>query len=450
MNTDNRGATLLEVIVAVVLLGIVTVAGMNAFGVARQTNNIANKYLQAENLATTILEESHNLDFDYLSSGADSWYLNPSSTECVIHIPDNMSTTNSWVLSSSDENSDSAIDKINLTLDDISGNKVRYNVELSLSDISYDDNYNQRQFVKLDTISSDNTSIIDSVGATNIYSIDGSDFIYGYNTDDLKYFVQNSSNSYDNQVIDHFSELNMAYVTYKWREECSRIDAFNEAHKDEGIVIDYPILGEEPYAPVSEDVIKAHLSKTTVVTVNTNSMFTFVNAKLKYDLVQNTGSGWVPIIEDENNMSNTSRTKEYTVVYVELSDDWYSEEIVVNNGTDAFNSTEFNLYIVKQPFNSDGEAIQSIGYVDAENSVPLYIANKTTVNSFNPSKGITIYTNTNLTLSSAGIADSVNKLFTDKMHLLYDKYTRLFDVSIVVRDDYGNALFSKKITNALK
>ena len=80
MKTDNRGATLLEVIVATVLLGIMVVAGMNAFGVARQTNNISNKYLQAENLATTILEESANLDFDYLSSGADIWYLDPSST----------------------------------------------------------------------------------------------------------------------------------------------------------------------------------------------------------------------------------------------------------------------------------------------------------------------------------------------------------------------------------
>ena len=52
--------------------------------------------------------------------------------------------------------------------------------------------------------------------------------------------------------------------------------------------------------------------------------------------------------------------------------------------------------------------------------------------------------------SSAGIADTVKVLFTDKVHLLNDKYTRLFDASIVVRDKTGEALFSSKRTNILK
>lgn len=464
MKTDNRGATLLEVIVATVLLGIMVVAGMNAFGVARQTNNISNKYLQAENLATTILEESANLDFDYLSSGADSWYLDPSSTECVIHIPDNMSTDNSWSISSEDNSGNGEVDSITLEINDVKGNKASYDVTLQLNDIPYDSNYNKKQFVKLDTISSDNTCIIDSVGATNIYNTDGDNFIYEYTTDGLKYFIQNSSYSYDKQAVDHFSELNSSYITRKWREECERIDAFNEAHKDEGIWIDYPILGEGAYTLATDEEIQAHLLKTTEVDVFTNSLFTFVSAKLSYELVQNTGSGWVSIIEDENYMLNPLRVKDYTVtsskkyidlknlylMYVELSDKWYNEKIVVNNGTNAFNSAEFNLYLIKQPFNSEGDLIQVIGYVDPENTVPFYRATDTEIRSLSPSKGITIYTNTDMNSSSAGIADTVKVLFTDKVHLLHDKYTRLFDASITVRDKTGEALFSSKRTNILK
>ena len=60
----NRGSTLVEVLIAVVLLGIITVAGMDVFSTARRSNFIANRYMQADDLSMTLMEEAHNIYYD--------------------------------------------------------------------------------------------------------------------------------------------------------------------------------------------------------------------------------------------------------------------------------------------------------------------------------------------------------------------------------------------------
>ena len=452
---SNRGDTLLEVIVAIVLLGILAVGGLTAFGAARNTNNISNKYLQAESIATTMLEEATNLDFDYAVTTTDTNYFNPRSVDCVLKVPSNMSTTTNWIQSAKSDTN------MMLTLNNISGRKASFRAVIVMNSDAYADNYNQEQFVELSTISEDNTCIIDSVGATNIYSREDGDFIYGYTTNDLKYFVQNSAGSYDNQAVQHFSELNSAYLARKWREECDRIDEFNAAHADEGIVVEYPILGEGAYTPVALSVIRAHLNKETVIEVHQNSLFSFIDVKMVYTLQQNTGSGWVSIIEDENNFQNSNRVQEYQLynnnkfvklenvylMHVPLSSSYHSDKIKLINGTNISNGLDFNFYLVEQPFDSDGNEIPNIS---ESNGNPIYAAPDIEAESLNPANRITVYTNTNLTLANIGLVNSVKQLFSDKTHILKEQYTRLYEIEVNIYDEAKNSLLCSKKTTILR
>ncbi len=451
----DRGDTLLEVIVAIVILGILAGVALNSFADARKVNRVSIKYIQAENIAVTLLEEAKNIDFDYLVKTSDEDYFDPAQPACVAKIPAGYSTLAVWDV---DDKTDS---HAKLSIAPIQGDRARFRAEVIMDSTAYEDNYNNEQFVDLSTISEEKTCVVDSVGATNIYTKSDGEFLSAYTTSDLKYFLQSTAGSYDNQAVQHFLELNSAYVTSKWKQECARIDEFNANHADEGIFVEYPVMGEGAYTLVDKETIKAHLNKTTEITVSKNSLFHFVTAQIKYSLQQNTGSGWVSIIEDESAMANSKRDVGYSLfkdskyvdlenvylMYAPLSDDWHSDKIKLVNGTDLTNGCNFNFYLIEQPFNCDGEANPASSSV---NGNPTYAAPSVTVTSTNPLNSITLYTNTALTMASPGLAGNVDTLITDKTHILEDKYTRLFEITVNIYDSDKGALLCTKKTSILR
>ncbi len=451
----NRGETLLEVIVAVVLLGIIAGAGMTSFGMARRINQNSGKYIQAEDIAATLLEESANIDFDYLMATDDDDYFDPGSEDCVIRTPQKYTTASVWAL---DKASD---DEAVLTLTGLNGTKAHFKAVVEIDRSSYTDNYNDQEFIRLSTISDDNSCVIDFYGTTNLYSRDGEDFVSEFTASDLRYFLRASSSSFDKQAVQHFSSLNTTYVSQKWKAECDRIDAYNALHADEGIIVEYPELGTGAYVLTSEDVIREHLNKETFISVRKNSLFHFITVKIKYSLQQNIGTGWVPIIEDESVMANPNRTVTYTfmsdskyidlqniyLMYVPLASDWHSDKITLENGTELSNGFDFNFYLVQQPFDSDGNELAG---VDTIGGNPLYSAPDVTVTAANPLNRITLYTNTNLSAAATGLAGKIGQLYTDKVHILESKYTRLFEIKVSVYDETKNSLLCMKETSILR
>lgn len=472
---NNRGDTLIEIIVTVVLLGTVLVACMNAFSTARETNNISNKYIKAENLATSIIEESHNADFDYLSTSVNENNLDPNSAECIFKIPSNMSTDSSWVIT------ESSNDKIVMTLSNIKSSKVSYNVQLELDRSSYEDEYNNVQFVVLDTISEDKTCIIDSVGANNgNYTKDeNGSYQFAYTTESLKYFISNLSDfSYDNLALEKFLSLNKTYIDKKLTTERKKIEEENkklpleEQLKPEELELIIPKIGDIGYTYIEKNDIKQYIDKTldiSVIKYNSNGEEIIeINATAKYKLEQVDETGnWVEIIESEENKDNINLNREYSsmivkgakypirenhysniyLMYVPLGEGWKKDSVEINNGTNLDNCAEFNFYFVVQPFDSDSNEITDY---EIKNGKPYYnnINTNININTFNPNKKIEVYTNTLLNNASLGV--SVSNLYEDKLHLLSEKYTRLFDVTVTVKDNNKNILYTAKDTNVIK
>lgn len=490
--TNNKGTTLLEVIVAVVILGIMTTMSMDSFSVARKSNFLANRYMQADDLSTTILEEAHNIDFDDFTSRSDeegssdayedymnSTYYDTSSQYCKLKLPSIYTVDEKWTKN----NSLSTSDKIVLDLNNISGKRVKLNARLTLDVTEYKDDYNQAQFPELDTITESNTAIIDAIGSTAVYERDSGTYVPAYTSSEtLKYFLNNhNNNSYDNRAVREFKARNERYIKQKYDECCELIQEYNE---EEDMDLPIPVLEEDGsfdspfdiydgYRYATEEEIKKHIKKTSKVTISNNDLFTYLNAEVIYELKQNVGGSWEALIEDEPLSSddyNKNREVSYPVVnstkflklsnlyymYVPLSEDYTRDNVwgtnvdnlIINNGIYVDDSTDINLYIIGQAVNSDGEDISYV-LIDGEE---MYTPPNTEIKVVDVDNVTTImYTNLRYTNAFAATNHiEVQNLHSEKTHLLEEKYSRLFSTKVEIRDATTNALYSIKESNILR
>ena len=489
---NNKGATLLEVIIAVVLLGIIATSSMDAFSVARKSNLIANRYMQADDLSMLILEEAHNIDFDDFirysedaedeKAYLDSTYLDPESQYCKLKIPSKYNLNgNKWVKTVSEGDST----KVTLTLNNITGRRVSFNATLTLDTSEYKDDYNETQFPVLDTITNGNTAIIDAIGSTLIYKREDGEYVHAYTDQEtLKYFLSSHAATYDNKALNAFKELNKQYVRRKYDEACAAIDDFNEENETD---VPYPDFdsetgefeyGGDHYAYATDSEIKRHLKKTTTVSLSNDDLFTFLSADIQYELKQSVGGTWYNIIEDQEDstLENANRKQTYSLnntskyirlsnlyfMYVPLSSDWKTnnawgsdiDNLVINNGIDVDDSVDINIYLVAQPIDSDGNEIS--GELDAVRDIFIYPPPTTTLSVADASDVQTIiYTNTSLKKTdikklNGGDDYEVSGLHADKTHLLNEKYSRLFAAKVEIRDATTNALYSVKESNILR
>ena len=79
---DERGYTLMELIVAMAFVGVVIVSLTDLFTALRQINRAANNYTIATQVAQQIIEQYRNTPFSSLTLGTvdDSSYLSPYSS----------------------------------------------------------------------------------------------------------------------------------------------------------------------------------------------------------------------------------------------------------------------------------------------------------------------------------------------------------------------------------
>jgi prepilin-type N-terminal cleavage/methylation domain-containing protein len=78
---DNRGLTLLEIVVTIAIIGIVAVPLLNSFMVGMRTNNVARKAEDAAQTAQNLAEAFQTTDIDtIISSGKVGNYLNVTTT----------------------------------------------------------------------------------------------------------------------------------------------------------------------------------------------------------------------------------------------------------------------------------------------------------------------------------------------------------------------------------
>ena len=482
----NRGSTLVEVLIAVVLLGIITVAGMDVFSTARRSNFIANRYMQADDLSMTLMEEAHNIYYDDFKDMdtekqdyVNTWYLDTDSQYCRLKLPEPLVGQKKWTFNWI--NADNHDEGIELTMNGIRGARSLLNAKITMNVKEYEEDYNQAEFPELDTITNSNTAIVDIIGATNVYQrIDG-EYMANYTTaftDSLKYFYTdpNSNTSYDAMAVKEFSTLNYNYVFKKWEDACEEIDEWNEEHED-AEPRGYPILGEdEGFTFASDNYIKRHLKKVTTLTLRNNSLFTILSGEVSYILQQrNQSGGWDAIIEDETPHSNDARTRTFQiynatkyldlkniyVTYVPLNAEiWLTNNtngsrenvdiLVINNELDMEEPVTLNFYIVAQPIDNTGTPLTEATVTSGGQF--LYTPPKVSVQvKDTENMNMIFYTNTTLQNSDLAVEGyTITTLASNKVHLLESKYSRLASIKIEIRDGNTNALYSVKESNILQ
>lgn len=462
----NRGITLIEVIVTVLLLSIIAIPTLRAFGIARDTNKISNRYTQAEDLAVSITEQMKQVKFDKINetlryrTTSDYQiikdYFNIVDGTGKLLIPNKFNTNNSvWDITQISDN------EYNIELDNINGVKAEFKVSVNVNKSGYD-TVNSTEYTFIQSLSNDDTCIIDPTGSTGLYETDINGYIEKITENNLKYYKQNSINSYDNRALASYINANVSFVTKRWQEKCDEIDAFNEANRRYGIQLSYPILGEGDYEFANSDSITPLINKETIIEVRTGDTFTFLNTYIKYTLNQQLENGdWIPIIEDESNKENENelRNVSFTVdsnekymelnniyiMYVPLGDDWGDDNIIIKNGTTINNSCAFNLYVDSQPFYTDGTEIDTNNLVSSIN-IPIFKAPSIKIESLNPSKNIKIYTNTDLSIANIDIADNTIEV-NNHLNVYKDAENKTYKIKVEVRDNLKNLLYITRETN---
>lgn len=437
---DNKGVTLIEVLVATVLLGFVVLPTLNTFSLARYTNVNTEKYLEAEQLSTALVEKFRDVSFKEI---ADMCEYKNGPAELYNEAND--------ILKAKVSDADFAIAKVDDDTYTLTANvrKKRENFKVTI-DVHSDNSYaiNEYKFPVLENIYMDNTCVINPTGDT--IEFNKSDDGYIQLGDTIKYYEYNTKDCYDNRVIDFYVNAHENYVRKKWKKKCDEIDKFNKAHEKEGIKLEYPEFGVDEFELMTVDEIKKLISKETYIEVRQGTTFTFVNSNITYKLDQMASDGWKEVIEPEENKEavNKSRQVEYTLnskskymhlnnlyyMIVPLSSGWKSDTTVIKNGNSLSSVNKFNLFIDVQPFDSDGNEYSGTPDIKIESA--------------SPEQDIVLYTNCDgldrsTNMSIANTVKNIERILTKHEQPQRRGYT--MDISIENQD--GSTLYNKKTSN---
>ena len=441
MKRDNRGVTLVEVIVTTVLLGIVIFPTLNTFSLSRYTNLTSKKYIKAEQLSTSTLENIYNISYNNIVD-TYNYRLEPKYNE-LNDIINNKLDKNNWEINKVNDNEYILSREENIKYED-------YKISLDIKEHNYN-GINNYEYPIIENLYTDNTCIINPTGNTIDFKIEDGKYIQ--HMDSIKYYEYNTSNSYDNRVVSFYESANISYIKKKWQRACEKIDKFNLEHEKEGIKLEYPVLGEDEYQFASVDEIKSLISKETTIEVYKGKTFTFVNSSITYELNQLDNNGnWHAIIEDEENkeavnknrsvtyalLSNSKYTELNNIYYmvVPLSDSWKSDTVTLKNGRDMGSVIKFNMFIDMQPFDSDN---------NESNKLPEIKFTSASAN-----KDIHLYTNdSNIGYSNPTIANTVNNI--DNILTKHeDKNAKAYDIELQITNKNGSTVYIRRKSNNIK
>lgn len=468
----NRGDTLVEIVVAIVVLGIIAIGGMNAFMVARESNRISSKILQADNLATTLIDEADNLDYTYLikliqseendelgepseeseeTQELDLGYLNPLSGYCELQIPSSMRLEDgqTWI-----GEYNSATGAITLTLSDIKAKKTEFEAKVTLDPLPYESNYNDVELVNLKAFTSDRTCIIDQVGNSNKYEVNEFEkYVKSVteNSAQLTYYntLENEA-SYENLALNQYMLLSHDYRYNKYMDKLQEVWEENLYRAaNDMFLLPEPVWGDRPYVDCTIQEIASLVSKELILNVYKAGSFIKVEPEIVYTLDDSSitesdyqlkvldPSADNAEIHNELDSTNFTDLRYVYLMYVPLqtsgSDSdivWKSDKISLYNGrADLGSPVGFDLYIVHQPFDT-GNNIVNLMLGDGALEVHDSGIDETKV---------TVHTNA---------IDIINS-WDNNLAIYNNKYTRMYNIIVEIRYR-GESLVNRKRTAALK
>lgn len=400
-NKNDKGFSLVEVLITMVVVSLLMICLVSAFRATRQLNSVASKRDQAINIASSLMEKLKGVEYESISDNENAVFSLLAENEFE---PFDF-TTASIV-------KESALNPT-YTISGIEGNLSNYKVTLELFPDNYSDENNVK-FPVFESLNEADTIMLDTYGMNLVFNKNDENYIK--EADEYKYSYSDI-NSWDNLALMEFKDRNKAYINkigvgaYKTESELKAII-------DKEFSID--IKGDTNSAVISVKInyIMKDSIAPTVIGENIDNTVT-------YDIVR----------------SNTYNRIEN--VYFLYNESFYnSDTIKVNNGVDGNNNSSipFNLFVlVQNEYNKD--AVKNIMNLRSD------IYKKATANKLNfrynqvspVANLLTLYTNCD---KVKVISPIIKRVDTNYAYRQGESRTRYYGVKITVTDGSDTFLYS--------
>ena len=435
---NDKGFSLVEVLVSMVVVSLLLICLVSAFRATRQLNSVASKRDQAINIASSLMEKLKGTEYETIADNESNVYNLLADN---VFEPFNFDTASIV--------KESALNPT-YTISGIEGNLSNYKVTLELFPDNYSDENNVK-FPAFESLNEDDTVILDTYGMNLVFNKNGDDYI---REDDGYKYSYSDTDSWDNLALMEFGDRNKAYIDKIYQEKCDEIDDYNEAHADSGIILEYPEFGIDPYRYKTDDELKAIIDKEFSIDIEGHTNYAVISVKIDYIMKDDIAP--TVIGEDIDNIVTYDIVRSSTYekienVYFLYDESFYdSDTIKVNNGVGDSNdsSIPFNLFVlVQNEYNKD--AVKSI--MDLRSDIyKKATANKLTFkyNQVSPVANLlTLYTNCD---KVTVVSPIVTRIDTNYAYRQAEARTRYYGVKITVTDGSDTFLYSTVESGILK
>lgn len=413
---NNKGFTLVEVIVCSIVITLLTISLVTAFAAIRQVNKGSADTDTAVGIADSVIEQLRNIKYDDITD---------AKLSSKITLPSDY-TGYSYSSVTKAENSKS------FEINGISYDAGYFNTSVTIS--PRDNDINGFKFVSIGDIASSTTCIVDTRSFNTLYRAD-------FKKNDDGSYIDNDALCYDNLMINELMVQNSQYIEGKYNDLAEKTDG-----------IDMPAWGTGEYKLATADDIYPSLYKTMDITFTKDGDMYTVNAFVNYKISRADLFG-KPVITKQFKQIDNKKYKNLTDLYIIYEKTKCVSDIInIYNGAKNINGESINnavklnlFFIIPNKYNSDYTILnKSLGNYTAIIPSNLKI---NPLKQVNPDpKLITCYTNVkNLNLGSA-----VANIIPNERINKEESRVHYYDVNIDVTDSSGASVYSETKTTTLK
>nr|WP_294492286.1 type II secretion system protein [uncultured Anaerosporobacter sp.] len=254
---ENKGFTLVELLVCVAILAIISVPLLNSFFVAGKTNEKAKEIQRTTTLAQNIMETVKGQNLSQLK------ILFGSSNLIGLNLNAPYDITNSFAEVKSE---DLVNGRYEYCIKRVKDGIGEYDVYITLNSALYktesDAVQNKYQMPKITNLTGDKIAVIDP----EAYSASWNSYV---DASGETIYSKDTSTNMDNMIITYFYNLHMAYLDYLTMQNQAVADAMNADRVANGLPANVVANPLPSYYPYSYNQIKGFITKeTSIVATN--------------------------------------------------------------------------------------------------------------------------------------------------------------------------------------
>lgn len=254
---NNKGFSLVELLVCVAILAIISIPLLNSFLVAGKTNEKAKKIQRTTTLAQNIMETVKSQNLDELNS----LVVNKNLIGLNLTSPYDITNSDIDIISE-----DSINGRYEYRIKRVKDGNGEYDVYITLDSALYKTEpssvQNKYEMPRITNLTGDKIAVIDPEG----YSASWNSYV---DANGETIYSKDTSTNMDNTIIMYFYNLHLAYIDYLTMHNQAVADAINADLLAQGLPATAVAEELPSYYPYSYDKIKSCITKeTSIVATN--------------------------------------------------------------------------------------------------------------------------------------------------------------------------------------